>query len=94
MFHVSEDAGIERFDPRAPADGGEPVVWAIESARLCNYLLPRDCPRVTFDAGPETTAADVNRFLGASATVVAIEQAWVKRLRACRLYCNAAARPA
>ena len=65
----------------------EPVVWAIDADRLRNYLLPRECPRVTFYAGRETTNADVQRFLGSSTAVVAIEPAWFERLRSCRLYC-------
>jgi hypothetical protein len=87
LFHVSEEAGIERFEPRPAADGGQPVVWAIDDDHLRNYLVPRDCPRVTFYAGSGTTDADVARFLGSSAAVIAIEEAWVERVRACRLYC-------
>jgi hypothetical protein len=87
LYHVSEESGIERFEPRAPEGGGRHVVWAIDARRLCNYLLPRQCPRVTYYAGSETTAADVERFLGASPAVVAIESGWLGRLRACRLYC-------
>ena len=63
------------------------VVWAIDGERLRNYLLPRDCPRVTYYAGPNTTAADRDRFLGSSAAVVAIERRWLERLHRCRLYC-------
>jgi hypothetical protein len=85
LFHVSEERGIEEFEPRAPKEGGEPVVWAIDAVRLRNYLVPRDCPRVAYSAGPETTAADVQRFLGSA--VIAIERNWLERLQACRLYC-------
>src|SRR5262245_11378557 len=87
LFHVSEEAGITEFTPRTPESGGIPVVWAIDAQRLRNYLLPRDCPRVTYYAGSEATDADVERFLGGSAAVVSIESAWLERLRACRLYC-------
>jgi hypothetical protein len=87
LFHVSEESGIERFEPRKSEDGGEPVVWAIDAPRLRNYLLPRECPRVTYYAGRETTAADVERFLGSSSAVVAVESGWFGRLRSCRLYC-------
>lgn len=87
LFHVSEEPGIKRFEPRAPEDGHEPVVWAITAARLCNYLVPRECPRVTYYAGPDTVRTDVERFLGTSGAVVAIEQQWVERVRSCRLYC-------
>jgi hypothetical protein len=87
LFHVSEEPGIERFEPRPSPYADGPVVWAIDAARLHNYLLPRDCPRVTYHAGPETTAADVGRFLAAGPAVVAVESAWLERLRSCRLYC-------
>jgi hypothetical protein len=87
LFHVSEEPGIARFEPRPSPYADEPVVWAIDADRLHNYLLPRDCPRVTYYAGPETAAADVERFLGASPAVIAVESAWLERLRSCRLYC-------
>jgi hypothetical protein len=53
LFHVSEDSGIERFEPRPSRYADEPVVWAIDADRLRNYLLPRQCPRVTYYAGHE-----------------------------------------
>jgi hypothetical protein len=56
LFHVSEQANIGRFDPRPSEFASVPVVWAIDDARLRNYLVPRDCPRVTFYAGPRPPA--------------------------------------
>lgn len=73
LFHVSEEFGIERFEPRLSQYAEEPVVWAISDKRLHNYLVPRDCPRVTYYSGSETNASDVERFLGSSPAVVAIE---------------------
>lgn len=87
LFHVSEEPGIERFEPRPSQYADGPVVWAVDADRLRNYLLPRDCPRVTYYAGRETTAADVERFLGSSPAVIAVESAWLERLRSGRLYC-------
>jgi hypothetical protein len=87
LFHVSEESGIERFEPRTPEDGGAPLVWAIDAARLRNYLLPRECPRVTYYAGRNTSPADVERFLGSSPAIIAVESGWLERLRSCRLYC-------
>jgi hypothetical protein len=87
LFHISEQSGIQRFEPRPSESSPEPVVWAIDADHLRNYLLPRDCPRVTYSAGSETTAADVERFLGSSAAIVAIESTWFERLNTCRLYC-------
>jgi hypothetical protein len=87
LFHVSEDGGIERFEPREIDGGTEPLVWAIDADRLRNYLVPRDCRRVTYYAGADTSHEDIERFIGSSAAVVAVEHAWLARLRSARLYC-------
>ena len=87
VFHVSESGGIERFEPRRADASGDAYVWGIDAEHLRNYLVPRDCPRVTFAAGPGTTSADRERFLGSSAAVMAIEEGWLERLRSCRLFC-------
>jgi hypothetical protein len=34
LFHVSEEPGIERFEPRASECAVEPAVWAIDAERL------------------------------------------------------------
>jgi hypothetical protein len=86
LFHVSEERGIEQFEPRA-SDVKVPVVWAIDAGRVHNYFVPRECPRVTYYAGRETTDADVERFLASSTAVIAIEREWLTRLRSCRVYC-------
>lgn len=91
LFHVSDRAGLARFEPRPPPspDSGvtDSVVWAIEERLLANYLLPRDCPRVTFHSGPETSQADRTRFFdGAGGHVVVIEAAWLSRVRPARLW--------
>jgi hypothetical protein len=80
LFHISDEQGIEIFHPRESPFAEQPVVWAIEESRLGNYLLPRDCPRVTFYAGPNTTVEDRQRFLGTSPSVVAVENAWYDRI--------------
>ena len=87
VFHVSENPQIEVFEPRKVDATGESLVWAIDDEHLRNYLVPRDCPRVTFYAGPGTTVADRERFLGGSPAVVAIETEWFERVRSCRLFC-------
>lgn len=79
LFHVSEEAGIDLFEPR-PDRAGESLVWAITDERLHNYLLPRDCPRVTFYALSTTTRADRERFLGTASSAVAIERDWESRV--------------
>jgi hypothetical protein len=88
LFHVSDQSGITLFEPRPtypghPQNLDRPVVWAIEERLLHNYLLPRDCPRVTFYARPDSDPADVARLLGVTAArhVVAIESGWLAAVR-------------
>src|SRR5207249_3850054 len=84
--------GIARFEPRpppSPRPGLEgQIVWAIDRDHLHNYLLPRDCPRVTFYATPASAPADIDRLMaGSSASyVVAIESRWLPEVRRQRLY--------
>jgi hypothetical protein len=90
LWHVSEDPGICRFEPRSVEahHSQEPLVWAIDDAHVPSYWFPRDLPRGTFWATGETTAADVDRFLGGDRDrrVHAIEPASLDALRAGRLY--------
>jgi hypothetical protein len=87
LFHVSEEAGITWFEPRGIDGVAEPRVWAIDDDRLGNYLVPRDCPRVTYYARANTSRLDVERFLGISNAVMAFEHAWLDRVRSTRLFC-------
>lgn len=93
LFHISEDSGIDRFDPRpSPSFFSEikgDIVFAISGRLLHNYLLPRDCPRVTYYAGPATSPEDRQTFLGQSRAthVVAIEAGWFQRVKETVLYC-------
>jgi len=82
LWHVSEDASIERFAPHvsATADLEEPLVWAVDTRHLPLYWFPRDCPRGTFWSGAATEPADAERLLGGSPRVHAIEQAWLDRM--------------
>ena len=89
LFHVSEAAGITAFHPRPstifPSLGS--VVWAVAESHLVNYLLPRDCPRITFCATDATAASDRERFnVPASSRVVAIATDWVERVKSTALY--------
>jgi hypothetical protein len=92
LFHISEDPNITRFEPRAANKNsgreGELLIWAIEDRLLHNYLLPRDCPRVTFYAGTQSKSEDIEKLMGqTNATfVVAIEVAWFQRAATTRLY--------
>ncbi len=91
LFHVSEEPGIAEFRPRPPPspDAGvkEDAVWAIDHVHLPNYLTPRDCPRVTYGRGPQTTDVDAARFLtGTAGRIVTIEHAWLDALISTPIY--------
>jgi hypothetical protein len=90
LLHFSEDPTIKIFRPHVPRTNpaAEPMVWAIDEEHAPLYWFPRDCPRVTFWAGPETPAEVLERcFTGSmSRRVHAIECAWLERVRTARLY--------
>jgi len=85
LYHVSEETNIDRFEPRPSKHRDAPCVWAVNEQRLHNYLLPRDCPRVTCFAAP-TDGDDIRRIMAGSAFLVAVEHAWLQRVRDCRLH--------
>ena len=87
LYHVSESDGIDVFEPRWADAQQAAIVWAVHEDRLHNYLLPRDCPRVTYSDKDDTSSADAERFLGTSRAVVAVESRWAQRLQSTRLYC-------
>ena len=84
LWHISEDVGIEGFEPQvsASAQSDEAHVWAVDTRHLPMFWFPRDCPRGTFWATPDTTAEDVERLLGDATRVHAVEGAWLDRIRA------------
>jgi hypothetical protein len=88
LHHVSETPDIALFHPRSHPRHEHAVVWAVDPEHLPNYLLPRDCPRVTFYALPESRPEDMERLMGGGSAkrVVAIESTWMARVRECRLY--------
>ncbi|MFY0252533.1 DUF6886 family protein [Chitinophaga sp. 30R24] len=93
LYHISEDPKIKIFEPRPASYYPEHIlrkaVFAISGQLLHNYLLPRDCPRVTFYAGPGTAETDKARFLGNStaAYIVAVESAWLRDIQQAIIYC-------
>lgn len=92
LFHVSEEPGIRVFEPRLPSrrdlDPTVGLVWAIDEARLPNFLTPRDCPRVTYHVGAETTVRDRQRFFSSTSArhAVIVESAWLRRICETTLY--------
>ena len=86
LFHVSEDGHIDIFWPRplsAPAKGAPDfAVWAIDEDHLPNYLLPRDCPRVTFRTALASKSDDVEAFFDNTQArrMIVVEQDWLGRI--------------
>ena len=66
LFHVSEENNIEVFNPRSPTrndlDKCVKLVWAIDEARLPNFLTPRNCPRVTYHIGQNSSSDDIRKY--------------------------------
>lgn len=92
LFHVSEVPNIQIFEPRPVPSSDSGIqgnaVWAIDEVHLPNYLLPRDCPRVSFASTKNTTQDDKNKFLeGVSALrVIALESNWLSKIVTCQLF--------
>ncbi|MDX6511933.1 MAG: hypothetical protein QOE36_1437 [Gaiellaceae bacterium] len=84
LWHVSEDATIERFEPHTTVASDETLVWAVDTRHLPLFWFRRDCPRATFWAGPHTTPEDAELLHG-SARVHAFEGGWLERLREARV---------
>ena len=82
LWHVSADATIECFAPhvRRTATNPEPRVWAVDTRHLPLYWFPRECPRGTFWATPDTTSDD-EKLLGDAARVHLVEAGWIERIR-------------
>jgi hypothetical protein len=92
LFHVSEEPGITEFHPRPSPQVYKGikgnVVFAISHEMLHNYLLPRDCPRVTYYAGTDSDTKDIKHFFGNSVVkfIVTIEDGWLERVNNTILY--------
>ena len=90
LWHVSEDRGIARFEPRSrPGHAAdEPLVWALDTRHLPLYWFPRDCPRACFWAAGATADADVERFLDGDRRrrVHAVESGWLGRMLGARVH--------
>ena len=90
LYHFSEDPSITRFDPRPPLARPEvePLVWAIDDWHQPMYYFPRDCPRACFWPGADTSAEHRERwYRGVDAQmVIAVESAWLERIRGTHLY--------
>jgi hypothetical protein len=90
LYHFSEDPNIASFAPHRAATSiidGE-FVWAIDEWHAPMYYVPRQCPRACFWPGPDTSDADRQRWFGGidARMVIAVETAWLERIRSTVLY--------
>ncbi|PFG13024.1 DUF6886 family protein [Bacillus sp. es.036] len=93
IFHVSEEDDIHEFQPRIPTrqdlDQSKGLVWAVNETCLPNFLTPRNCPRVCFHVGPNTSDADKQTYLSSSCQhAVVIENRWFETITKTKLYLN------
>ena len=88
IYHFSEEPDIAYFKPRFSTPALGAVVWGVSKAAMYKYLLPRDCPRVTFRADAQTSTRDAQSFFGHSSMrcIVAIESCWLETVRRTKLY--------
>lgn len=90
LFHFSEDLSIRVFSPHRAKSSAldDEYVWAIAETSAHRYYFPRDCPRACFWPTDETSDADRERWFGAVAAreIVAVESAWLDRIRSTTLY--------
>jgi len=91
LFHFSEDPTIDLFRPHVAVTASEiePLVWALDQAHAPSYWFPRDCPRACCWAGETTTITESSAALlelGKTRRLHAIEDAWLQRVRMCRLF--------
>jgi len=65
------------------------VVFAITERLLHNYLLPRDCPRVTYYAKPDSLQSDIEKFFGQTTAefVIVVENNWHDSIQNTTVYC-------
>jgi len=93
LFHISEVPDIPLFEPRPSPSHFDAitgnVVYAISGKLLHNYLLPRDCPRITYYLKDTTSGEDKERFFGESAAdnIIIVESGWYHRIAKTTLYC-------
>ncbi|MCP1123845.1 hypothetical protein NKR74_11025 [Bacillus sp. 3103sda1] len=92
IFHVSEESHIQVFQPRIPTrtdlDPKKGLVWAIDDKRLPNFLMPRNCPRVCYHIGSNTSEIDKQTYISSRSCshVVVIENKWFETMKNTKLY--------
>jgi hypothetical protein len=90
LLHFSEDPDVKVFAPHiAPTSvETEALVWAVDEEHQPSYWFPRNCPRACcWDNGGLLSEAG-RALIGtiAAKRMHAIEDVWLGRMRACRLF--------
>ncbi|MDM5247211.1 MULTISPECIES: DUF6886 family protein [unclassified Lysinibacillus] len=92
IVHVSEESDITVFYPRLPdrldLDPEKGLVWAINETCLPNFLIPRNCPRVCYHIGADTTEQDKRAYIASTSCshVIVIESKWFETMKNTNLY--------
>jgi len=92
IVHVSEESDITVFHPRLPdrldLDPEKGLVWAINDTCLPNFLTPRNCPRVCYHIGADTTEQDKRAYIASTSCshVIVIESKWFETMKNTNLY--------
>ena len=93
LFHISEDPKISVFVPKlSPSHLNiikAAVVMTVSENHVHNYMLPSECPRISYYAGSDTDSRDIKKFFGVStpAYIMAVENRWIKKIQSTTLYC-------
>ena len=92
LYHVSEDPKIKVFIPRPSPSHFDAihtdVVFAITHSLLHNYLLPRDCPRVTYYPTARSSKEDIEKWMGpgTASHIIAVENKWMPIIQRTTLF--------
>lgn len=64
------------------------LVWAIDELHLPNVLMPRNCPRVTYHVGKNTTDADKEKFFSSPTMSygIVLENGWLRKMQSTSIY--------
>lgn len=92
LYHISENPGIEIFEPRPSPQYYDNikgnVVFAVSGKMLHNYLLPRDCPRICYYAKSDSLKSDIDKYIGTTEKkfIICTEENWLERIKNTKLY--------
>jgi hypothetical protein len=88
LLHFSEDPDIKVFRPHVPASSpnNPPLVWAVDETHAPGFWFPRQAPRACcWTIGKPLTELG-RELLGVGTRMHAMEEVWLERMRACRMY--------